>query len=71
VRWPPAWEFFRELQFGPCELLLLETGSGSTGIVREPRVRRTSAVGNRYQTTANGDCNILRTLVCVTVICKV
>jgi hypothetical protein len=27
VRWPPAWELVRELQFSGCELLLLEAGS--------------------------------------------
>jgi hypothetical protein len=39
------------LQFSPYELLLLEAGSLDTGIVREPRVRGTSAVGSRYRTT--------------------
>jgi hypothetical protein len=39
------------LQFSPCQLLLLEAGSWGTGIVREPRVRGTSSLGSRYQTT--------------------
>jgi hypothetical protein len=43
------------LQFGRCELLLLEDGSWGTGIVREPRVRGTSAVGSRYQATTGED----------------
>jgi hypothetical protein len=41
----------RELQFSRCELFLLEAGRRSTGIIREPRVRGTSAVGSRYQVT--------------------
>jgi hypothetical protein len=55
----------RELQFSRCEPLLLEAGSCVTGIVREPRVRRTSALGNRYQATTSEGCNRLRTLVYV------
>jgi hypothetical protein len=39
------------LQFGRCELLLLEAGIWGKGTVREPRVRRTSAAGSRYQAT--------------------
>jgi hypothetical protein len=39
------------LQFSPCQLLLLEAGSWGTGIVREPRVRATSAFENRYETS--------------------
>jgi hypothetical protein len=35
------------LRFSPSELLLLEAGSSGTGIFREARVRRTSAVENR------------------------
>jgi hypothetical protein len=35
----------RELQFSRCELMLLEAGSRGKGIVREHRVRGTSAVG--------------------------
>jgi hypothetical protein len=65
VRWPPAWELAKELQFSRCELLLLEAGSRDTVIVREPTVRGTFAVGSRYQATASGDCNRLRTLVFV------
>jgi hypothetical protein len=64
-------ELVRELQFSPCELLLLETGSWGTGMIREPRVKQTSAVGRRYQATTSGNCNRLRTLVCVTMNCKV
>jgi hypothetical protein len=54
----------RELQFSR-EPLLLEAGSGATGILREPRLRGKSADGSRYQVTASRDCNRLRTLVCV------
>jgi hypothetical protein len=45
----------KELQFSPCELLLLEAGSLGTGIVREPRVTGTSVVGSRHQATASED----------------
>jgi hypothetical protein len=56
-------ESLRELLlFSRCELLLLEAGSGRTGIVRELRGR---AVRSRYQATASEDCNRLRILVCV------
>jgi hypothetical protein len=41
------------LWFSPCELLLLEAGSWGSGIVREPTVPGTSAVGNRYRTTTD------------------
>jgi hypothetical protein len=45
-------EWVRELlRFSPCELLLLEAGSWSTWLVRKSRVRGSSAVGSRYQTT--------------------
>jgi hypothetical protein len=43
------------LRYSPCELLLLESGTWGTGIIREPRVRRTSAVGCRYQATIGED----------------
>jgi hypothetical protein len=43
------------LQFSPCELLLLEAGSRGTEIVRESRVRGTSAVRSRYQATTGED----------------
>jgi hypothetical protein len=36
------------LQFGRRELFLLDAGICDTGIVLEPRVRGTSAVGSRY-----------------------
>jgi hypothetical protein len=52
----------RLLWFSPCELLLLEAGSWGSEIVRVPKARGTFAVGNRYQTTASGDCNRLRRL---------
>jgi hypothetical protein len=42
VRWPPVWELVIELLRFIRELLLLEAGSRSTGIVREPKVRGTS-----------------------------
>jgi hypothetical protein len=54
----------RELQFSNCEPLLLEAGNWGTGLVREPRIRGTFAVWCRYQATASGDGNRLRTLVC-------
>jgi hypothetical protein len=38
------------LQFGRCELLLIDAGNSGTGIFREPRVRGRSAVGSCYQT---------------------
>jgi hypothetical protein len=52
------------LQFS-CEPKLLASGSWGKGIVRQPRVRGMFAVGSCYQATASGDCNRLRTLVCV------
>jgi hypothetical protein len=55
----------REPHFSPCESLLLEAGSWGTGIVRESRLRRTFTVRSRYQATSSGDCNRLRTPVCV------
>jgi hypothetical protein len=78
MRWPPAWELVqcrevkswlvselvRELQFSRCEMLLVETGSGVTGIVREPRVRGTSAVGSRYRTTTGEDTTNRRLRAC-------
>jgi hypothetical protein len=39
------------MQFGHCELLLLEAGSSGKGAVGELRGRGTSAVGSRYQAT--------------------
>jgi hypothetical protein len=46
---------FRELQCSRCEPLLLEAGSSGTGIVLEPRVSGTSAVGSCYQAPASDD----------------
>jgi hypothetical protein len=43
------------LRFSRCELLLWESGSWGTGVVRKPRVREISAVGCRYQTTTAED----------------
>jgi hypothetical protein len=43
------------LWFSPCELLLLEAGSWGTGIVWEPGVRGTSAVGDRDQAMTHED----------------
>jgi hypothetical protein len=40
------------LRFSPCEPVLLEAGSCGTRIVREPRLRGTSAIESRYQATA-------------------
>jgi hypothetical protein len=45
----------RLLQFSPCEVVLLEARSWGTGIVRETKVRGTSAVETRYQTTTGED----------------
>jgi hypothetical protein len=42
------------------EPLLLEAGSCGTRIVREPRVRRTSAVGSRYRATTGEDSRMRR-----------
>jgi hypothetical protein len=57
VEWSEvSWWGVRELlQFSHCELLLLEADSWGTGLVREPRVRGTSVVGSRYQTTTGED----------------
>jgi hypothetical protein len=43
------------LRFSLCEPLLFEAGSSGTGIVREPRVNGTPAIGGRYQATTNQD----------------
>jgi hypothetical protein len=58
------------LQFGRCELLLLEAGSWGTGIVREPTVRGASAVGSRYGAMATEDVAV-DTSLCMIVIYKV
>jgi hypothetical protein len=58
-------------QFGPCEPLLLEAGSWGTGRIREPRVRRTSAAGSRYQTTTGEDTADWKDLVRAVVNCRV
>jgi hypothetical protein len=63
VRWPPASELVKELQFSHCELLLLEDGSWGTGKVREPRVRRCPPL-KAVTRQRLVDTNILRTLVC-------
>jgi hypothetical protein len=50
----------------PSERLLLEDGSRGTGIVWEPRIRGTSAVGSSYQTTIGedtADWDLMRALV--------
>jgi hypothetical protein len=58
------------LQFSPCELLLLEAGSWSMGIVRKPSIRGTSAIGSRYWTTGE-DTADWEELVCAVVNCRV
>jgi hypothetical protein len=55
------------LQFSRCELLWLEADGWGTGIVREPRVRGTSAVGSRYQATAREDTADWKNLVCAVI----
>jgi hypothetical protein len=59
------------LRSSPCEPLLLEAGSWGTGIVREPRVRGTSAVECRYQITTGEDTADRKDLVRVVVKCWV
>jgi hypothetical protein len=54
-----------------CELLLFESDSWRTGIVPEPRVRVTSAVGSRYKTTTGEDAADWEDLVRVVVKCRV
>jgi hypothetical protein len=63
--------FRRLLQFGRCELLLLGANSWGTGIVREPTVRRTSAVVTRYQVTTAEDTEDWKELVRAVVNCWV
>jgi hypothetical protein len=58
------------LRFSPCELLLLEAGSWGTRIVREPRVRGTSAVRSRYQATTGEDTADWKDLVRDVVNCR-
>jgi hypothetical protein len=58
------------LWFSTCESLLLETGSGGTGMVWKPRVRGTPTVGSRYQGEATEDVTV-DTRLCVIVIYKV
>jgi hypothetical protein len=68
VIWPHAWELVRELQFSRCEPLravAVRSWKLRHGDISGTRVREASAVRSRYQTTASGDCNRLRTLVCV------
>jgi hypothetical protein len=52
------------MRFSPCELLLSEVGSWGSGTVREPRARRTPAVGSRYQTTTGEDSRLRRLSAC-------
>jgi hypothetical protein len=52
-------ELVSELQFSRCE----RSWYLRLRIVQEPRGKGTSAVGSRYEATASGDCNILRTIV--------
>jgi hypothetical protein len=61
VNW---WAVTGLLQFGRCELLLLEAGSWGTGIILEPRVNRTSAVGSRYQATTGEESGLRRLSAC-------
>jgi hypothetical protein len=75
VRWPPAssvrkWSevswLVSELE-DCCGTVVVSSRSlvVEEGAFREPRGRGTSAVGSRYQLTANGDSNRLRTLKCL------
>jgi hypothetical protein len=58
-------EFVREkLGLNSCETLLLEADSCGSGLVREPKGRETSAVGNRYRTTASEDVTVCKTVYC-------
>jgi hypothetical protein len=58
------------VQFSHCELLPLEAGSWGTGIVWEPRVRETSAIGSRYQKTYGEDTADWKDLVHAAVNCR-
>jgi hypothetical protein len=51
------------LQFSTCQLLLLDACRRGTGIIREPRLRGSSAVESRYQTTTGEDTADWRDLV--------
>jgi hypothetical protein len=55
VKWVGLWAVRGLLQFSQCELLLFEAGSWGMGIVLEPRVRGTSAVGSHYRATTGED----------------
>jgi hypothetical protein len=59
------------LQSSPCAPLLLEAGSWGTEIVRESRVRGTSAVESRYQATTGKDTADRGDVVSGVVNCKV
>jgi hypothetical protein len=57
--------------FTPCELVLLEAGSGDTGIFREPRGRGKSSVRRRYQATTGEHTAGCEDLACAAVNCSV
>jgi hypothetical protein len=54
-----------------CELLLLRAGRWGTGILRESRVRGTSAVGSRYRATAGEDRRMKRLFARALLNCRV
>jgi hypothetical protein len=58
------------LRCNPCVPLLLGASSWGTGIVREPGVRGTSAVGSRYKTTTGEDIADWEDFVRAPVKCK-
>jgi hypothetical protein len=59
------------MQFNRYELLLLEGGSWGTGIVPEPIVKGTSAIGSRYQATTGKNTAHWEDVVRAVVICRV
>jgi hypothetical protein len=71
VKWAGWWAVRGLLRYSRCELLLLETSSWGTEIIQEPRVRRTSAVESRYQTTTGEDTADWEDLVRAVVNCRV
>jgi hypothetical protein len=71
VWWSEVGVFRGLLGFSLCEPLLFEAGSSGTGVVWEPRVRRTSTFGSRYQATTGEDTADWEYLECPIVICGV
>jgi hypothetical protein len=52
------------LQFGRCDVLLLEAGKWGTVIVWELKVSGTSAIESRYQATTGEDSRLKRFSAC-------